>query len=130
MFTLLIAFLCGAIAELYEGFGIFSRNSRFGGINSRLGLHKFPFRRLREFGCKPLISLAGFGKNGCSLGTIGEFPGTTGKTGKAAAPSASSSDREVLGLRVVDDDGGSGLLGIELVFFGEGDADLLGAQER
>jgi hypothetical protein len=40
MFFLLIAF----IARLCRGFGIFSRNSRFRGINSRLGRYKFPVR--------------------------------------------------------------------------------------
>jgi hypothetical protein len=29
---------------------------------------------------------------------------------------------------VVEDDGGGGLLGVELVFFGTGDADFLGAE--
>jgi len=38
------------------------------------------------------------------------------------------SDREVLGLGVVDDYGGSRLLGVELVFLRKGDADLVGAQ--
>jgi hypothetical protein len=31
---------------------------------------------------------------------------------------------------MVDDDGRGGLLGLELVFLGEGDADLFGAQQR
>jgi hypothetical protein len=35
--------------------------------------------------------------------------------------------RKILRLRVVDDDGGGGLLRVELVFLGEGDADLGGA---
>ena len=38
--------------------------------------------------------------------------------------------RKVFGLRVVDDDGGGRLLGVELVFFGEGDADFLGVEQR
>jgi hypothetical protein len=42
----------------------------------------------------------------------------------------SGSDRKVLRLRVMDDDGGGGFLGVELVFFGEGDADFFGAQQR
>src|SRR5262245_28786692 len=41
----------------------------------------------------------------------------------------SDSDAEVLGLRVVDDDRGRGLLGDELVLVGEGDADALRAEE-
>src|SRR5882757_2810547 len=40
--------------------------------------------------------------------------------------SAAESHGEVLRLGVVEDDGGGRLLGVELVFFGEGDADLLG----
>jgi hypothetical protein len=31
---------------------------------------------------------------------------------------------------VVEDDGGGGLRGVELVFFAEGDADFLGAEQR
>src|SRR5438270_856712 len=37
--------------------------------------------------------------------------------------------RKVFRLRVVDDDGGGRLLGIELVFLAEADADLLGMQQ-
>src|SRR5947209_7701540 len=37
--------------------------------------------------------------------------------------------RKILRLRVVDDDGRGGLLGVELVFLTEADADLLGVQQ-
>jgi hypothetical protein len=37
-----------------------SRNSRFGGFNSRLGVNKFPFGRQRELAGKRLIYLAVF----------------------------------------------------------------------
>ena len=47
-----------------------------------------------------------------------------------AAGKNSGSHREVLGLRVVEDDGGGRLLRVELVFFGEGDADLIGVEQR
>jgi hypothetical protein len=39
---------------------------------------------------------------------------------------ARHSHREILGLRVIDDDSRGRLLGVELVFLIEGDADLLG----
>jgi len=49
------------------------------------------------------------------------IPVRQGKTG--------GSHREVLGLRVVDDDRRGRLLRVELVFLGEGDADFLGAEQ-
>jgi hypothetical protein len=69
-------------------------------------------------------------KNGFSVDEPGGFgaefdffPVFSRAAGKTAA-----SHRKVLGLGVVEDDGGGGLLGVELVFFAEGDADFLGAE--
>ena len=42
---------------------------------------------------------------------------------------AQGSHREVRRLRMMDDDRRGRLLGVELVFFGEGDAEVLGAQQ-
>jgi hypothetical protein len=44
-------------------------------------------------------------------------------------PGAPISHREVGRLRVVDDDGRGRLLRVELVFLGEGDADVVGGQQ-
>src|SRR5215469_9769069 len=77
MFCLLIA----VIARLRRSFGIISRNSRFRGINSRLGLQKFPVRLLREFGRKRLILLAVLGTKLALSEENAKIPGFTGKTG-------------------------------------------------
>jgi len=58
MCLLLALFLCSAIVERCGGPSHFSRNSRLGEFNSRLGPNKFPGRRLRELAHKGLIYLA------------------------------------------------------------------------
>src|SRR6516225_5944465 len=50
-----------------------SRNSRFGGFNSRLGHFEFPFSELREFAGKPLIRPAVFGAKSTLLGQNGKI---------------------------------------------------------
>ena len=52
-----------------------SRNSRFGGFNSRLGGFEYPFSGLREFAGKGLIRRIVFGAKSAFLGQIEEFPG-------------------------------------------------------
>src|SRR5215472_10057572 len=103
MFCLLIAF----IARLRRGFGIISRNSRFRGINSRLGLQKFPVRLLREFGRKRLILLAVLGTKSALSEENAKNSQFYGKNREwSGAEMRRPSDGEVLGLRVVDDDRG------------------------
>jgi hypothetical protein len=112
MFSLLIVFLCGAIAALCEGFGIFSRNSRLRGIKSRLGLRKFPFRAAT--GIWPqgfeLVKLFG-GQIAAVRAESKKIPLLREKPGMRRRKSRASL-REVLGLGVADDDGGVAALAV------------------
>jgi len=68
----------------------------------------------------PEIAAGSFFSGGSAISL--HFPVRQGKT--------PASHREVLRLWVVHQDGRGRLLGVELVFLGEGDADFLGAEQR
>jgi hypothetical protein len=58
MCLILVLSLCSAVVKRCGVASHFSRNSRLGEFDSRLGPNKFPFGRLRELALKGLIYLA------------------------------------------------------------------------
>jgi len=87
LFLIRLAYWWCWAAELAGGSNVVgnnSRNSRFGGFNSRLSLANSRFGLLREFTRNTLICLAVFGTKQHFSGAKRKIPGSTGITGNSA----------------------------------------------